>query len=392
MPRLQGPLSLVAALSLIASACGSAPAASEAAVAGLVSAPPASSAPAAPTAPPDLAGLLRDRFASITSGDQRVTGTLRIGEMQATFDGTLSVNGPDTTMSLAMTVGGTVTVEQRTKVAGARFVKHGDGPWLKDVGADSSGSADLQGELEAALVAAVDLDAGASGTAPHRLASTVASFDPSRFGFAIPGQATPGTGTITFRAMPDGAPVSVTIAGTWMAPSGKELLDASMEINLEFTRINSRPVIAAPADVWTSFTSEGLGYSQAVPPTFDHVTDAGTEYFLGPDDRAGDFGTARLSTSGYKLNTLAESELESWTTELSVIKSTNEATTLGGERARLLSASGRSKKLGGKVTVYEAIAVHGKHYYIVFWIGPTAGAALGQPMMKQLLASFAFTK
>lgn len=385
-------LSLVGAISLVLAACQPGPATSPASTAPSgPSASPVAVATVVPTTPTDLARLLREQFAAITSGDQHLTGTLRIGDVQATFEGTQRVNGPDSMSTLATTVGGIVSTEQRAKVAGIRYVKRGDGPWLKDAPAAAQG-ADLHAELERAIASAVDLDAGSGSVAPHRLASTVASFDPSRFGFTSAGQATPGTGTITFRVRPDGTPVSVTIAGTWRAPSGQQKVDGSLELTLEFTRINNRPVITAPPDVWTSFTSEQLGYSLAVPANFDHVKDSGSDYFVGPTAAAGSFGVGRSPTSGFDLNVLAQGELGVWMQALGVRKGTNEAITLGGERARLLSVSGRSRDLGGKATIHQAVAVRGKHYYIVLWVGPTAGAADALTTMKQLLVTFTFTK
>jgi hypothetical protein len=44
------------------------------------------------------------------------------------------------------------------------------------------------------------------------------------------------------------------------------------------------------------------------------------------------------------------------------------------------------------VTVYEAVAVRGKYYYVVLWVGPTDRAAAALGMMQQLVATFAFSR
>jgi hypothetical protein len=384
------PLRLIApalVLGLVLGACQSATTPSSAA-----SAPPTPVVTAGPTTTPlpDVAALLRAQLAAITSGDQRLTGTLRVGDIQATFEGTQSTNGPDSSSSLSTTVGGVVSTEQRTKVAGARYVKRGNGPWLED--ASPAGSADLRAAFEQALSSAVDLDATIASSAAHRLSSTVPSFDPSRYGFAAAGAATPGTGTITFRARADGTPLSVTIQGTWKAASGSATVEASLDLTIEFTTLNNRPRISAPTDVWTTFVSDRFGFSHAKPATFDHRKDKLYDYFIGPTASAGYFATSRTTSDGYELNTIAASELAGLKTALGAKTAANEALTLGGERARLLSVSGSSKKLGGKVTVYEAVAVRGKYFYVVLWVAPTdrSDAVLG--MMRQLLATFAFSR
>jgi len=373
-------------LSLVLGACQSATTPSSGA-----SAPPTPVVTAGPTTPPlpDVAALLRAKLASITSGDQRLTGTLRIGDVQATFEGTQSVNGPDSSTSMATTVGGVVSVEQRIKVAGVRFAKRGSGPWLED--ASPVDSANLQAAIEQALSAAVDLDATIAGAAAHRLSSSVASFDPSRYGFGA-AAATPGTGTITFHAEADGTPLSMTIQGTWMATSGGATVEGSLEVTIAFTTLNNRPRITAPADVWTTFTSDRFGLSFAQPATFDYSKDKWYDYFTGPTASSGYFATARTTSGGFKVNTIAASELAGWKAQLGAKSAANDAITLGGERARLLSVSGASKKLGGKVTVYEVVAVRGKYLYLVFWIAPTTGADAALAMMQQLVTTFAFAR
>jgi len=360
---------------------------------------PSSAAPGSPTTVvtagptttplPDVAALLRAKLAAITSGDQRLTGTLRVGDVQATFEGTQSTNGPDSSSSMATTVGGVVSTEQHIKVAGVRFAKRGIGPWLED--GSPAGSGDLHAAIEQALSAAVDLDATITGPAAHRLSSSVPSFDPSRYGFAA-AAATPGTGTITFQAKADGTPLSVTIQGTWVAASAGTTVDGSLELTIAFTTLNSRPRITAPADVWTTFTSDRFGFSHAQPATFDYSKDKWYDYFTGPTASSGYFATARTSSRGSKLNTIAASELAGLKTALGAKSTANDAITLGGERARLLTVSGVSKELGGKVTIYEAVAVRGKYFYMVVWVAPTAEADAALGMMRQLLTTFAFAK
>ena len=377
------------ALSLVLLACqgGSSPSGGAGASPGATG--HGASAPASSSTGPatDVAAALREQLEAATSGEQRMSGTLRVGDIQATFESTSSSNGPDSTLVMSTTVGGVVSTEERAKVAGARYLRRGDGPWLNDSSTDENPG--VGAAFKRALASVRDLDANASGSAPHRLVSDTLEFDPVEFGFAAAGQASPGTATFTFMTEPDGTPLSVLVEASWMARSGGGNDDASLDLTIEFVALNNGPAIKAPGDVWSMFSSDRFGYAYATPPAFNANGTKGYDGFIGPGATSYIL-SSRAPSQGNGLNVIAESELATWQQQLQASDGTSDVITLGGEPARLLSVSGRSPDLGGKVSVYEAVAVKGKYFYVVVVVTPREDASSGRLLARQVLATFSF--
>jgi hypothetical protein len=378
------------ALSLVLGACQGASSPSDGAgvtpgATGLgATAPPSSSTGPAT----DVAAALREQLEAVTSGEQRLSGTLRVGDIQATFDGTSRSNGPDSRFIMSTTVGGVVSTDERAKVAGARYLRRGEGPWLSDTSTDENVGVDAA--VKQALASVRDLDANASGSAPHRIVSDTLAFDPVAFGFAAAGQASPGTAIFTFMATPDGTPLSVLVEASWMVRSGAGNDEASLHLTIEFVALNNAPTITAPADVWTMFSSDRFGYAYATPATFNSNGTKGYDGFVGPGATSY-IVSSRTPSQGNALNVIAESELATWRQQLQAAEGTSDVVTLGGEPARLLSLSGRSPDLGGKVSVYEVVAVKGKFFYALVLVARREDASAARLMARQLMATFSFT-
>lgn len=353
-----------------------------------IASPQASASPTA-TAAPDVAKLLAARFAAITSGEQRLTGTFRVGDVQATFEGTQATNGPDTSSSLSTTLAGAVTTEQHVKVAGTRYVQRGVGPWLVDTAAASSG--DFSSGLQKALDSATDLDATSPDATTHHLQSKAQSFDPVAFGFAAVGQAGGGSATYTFVARTDGTPLSVEIKATWKQAAGSATVDATLDLTLEFTRLDNRPRIVPPTDVWVVYESSVNYYSIAHPQDFDYTHDGDTDAFVGPDSKHVAYVLRDKLPAGATLNQVAGNELRAIERLLGARTGTNEAVSTNGLSGRLLTITGASKAYGGKVVAYEALLVRGRLLYLVGFIAPVADGAANCTTLNALLASFRAT-
>ena len=342
---------------------------------------PAVLAPSA-TPGPDVAALLADRYAAVTSGELTLEGTLVIGTTQATFRGASRSNGPDEASTLTMIVGGRASTEQRVRLAGTRYVQRGNGPWLLDTNAPSG--SDLEGALKAALKAAKDLDAGKLGAANHRVVAANQPFDPANFGFTAP--SAKGTATYSFLAKADGTPVSVIIAATWRQPSGEQTVDASLDLTLTFGRLNTKPAIAAPTPVWQAFVSDRWAYSVAYPSDYDYSKDKEADYFLAPS--FGLVSVARVDSAGYTLNEFAQAALAESKKALNAKTATNQAATLGGVKARLLTVGGTNA--GVKVTTFEVLAVKGKYVYDMVWFSEAGDEAAALATFTQMMSTFKF--
>ncbi|HUQ44651.1 MAG TPA: hypothetical protein VM451_09630 [Candidatus Limnocylindria bacterium] len=336
-----------------------------------------------PTAAPDTAALLAAEYAKVTSGELRLDGTLRIGDVQATFVGVSKSNGPDESSTLTTTLGSQASTEQRVRVAGRRYVQRGGGPWLVDPSTGGgSGFSDL---LKNALKAAVDLDAGVAGAANHRVEAADQPFDAVSAGFAK--TATNGRATYTFLAKPDGTPVSVKLAATWTQPGQTGDVDAALDLTMAFTGLNTKPAVAAPSPVWQSFVSDRWDYSVAYPNDYDYDKDKDADYFIAPTYGAVSVG--RGDADGYTLNQVATSELVLAKQLLKAKNGTNEAATLGGIKARAITVSGTND--GVKVIYFEVIAVHGKNVYAVVWFGEEGDNEAQRAVFSQMLSTFQFT-
>jgi hypothetical protein len=346
--------------------------------------PAVSAAVPSSTPGPDVVTLLAEQFGKVTSGGTTMTGTLRVGDLQATFTSSGLFNGPDSTQTISTTVGGVTATQQSATVSGQRYLQVGEGPWLSNESSAEKGDA-LNAELKLALAGGRDLDAGAAGTASHTIEAADRPFDPSILGFDA--RASGGRATFTFEARPDGTPVSVGIDATWRQADGADGVDASLEMVLTFTGLNSGPRIAAPADVWERFSSKRWAFSGAHPSDFDLTSDDELDLLVGVD---GTFVTlARGSNQGSGLNVLANSEVALLKRMLDTRTVTNDAIAVGGLKGRLLSAKGTSRELGGKVVVHEAIAVQGKFAYVFLWVSKASSEATSLATFRQLISTIA---
>jgi hypothetical protein len=273
-------------------------------------------------------------------------------------------------------------------VAGFRYVKSGNGPWLTDTSPESSSQ--LGNELNRLAKLVTDAGTEQRGSATvHRLTTPAGStLDPGVFGLGG-GAASDLAGTIVFFALDDGTPSAVTIHLTWTQPGGTTAIHGELSIDIAFSQLGVPHLIKAPAHVWPVFASTSNAYRMAYPDDFSTTTVETIDYF---EATTGAFvGVGRDAVGSSTLNGDVSAEIALIKKNYNTSTVTNEAATLGGATARFLTATGTHPASKQKVTLYEALAVHGKYIYYVFWIGPPDSAAPDLVTFRQMLSTFAFS-
>ena len=359
--------------------------------------PSASTAPAvtdspsaAPTASPqpsvDVVGLFAAKIDEYDSGVSTFEGTARVGAIQFSMSGTSTFDGPDTKGKTTTIIGGVSSTEETSRVAGTTYRKMGDGPWVIS---PTTAGGDLNSELfENADSFRDEGTVTRDGELVHELvASSESGFDPA----AIFGDAegiSNVEGSPSFFVTDDGTPVGAMLDLTWRQVVGEETVDGSMAFELTFSQHNAPQTIRAPEDAWTRFTSDRWDYSVAHPSDYDYDMEKDYDYFFGPASSF--YGASRASNRGFTLNLIAQSEVASFKGLLNTDSVTNEEIRVGGLQGRLLSATGKSADLGGKVVVYEVLVVKGKYVYSLTWFSDVGNEAADLITFKQAVSTMMF--
>ena len=379
-------LALVAGFAIVA--CQSAPPAtsSPAATTGAAS-PEATAAPSPTAAAVDVVPLFAAAMEDLDSGLVSLEGSATVGPVKVALSGSSTFDGPDSMSTFTTTVGGSSSVVETVKVAGAAYTKAGDGPWLP---APTTQGKDLTKALKDGAAESLT-DKGTEtqdGLLVHKLeASSGSAFDPSVFLSSATGVSNV-KGTTTFYCTDDGTPIGAAIELTWTQAAGTQTLDSSMAFEIKFRALGTAQTIRAPESVWKRFDVVKRGYSIAHPPDYDYTARRGFDYFIGPDDSF--YFGSRSETQGFTLNIVAKSETGSIKSLLGTKTVSNEEITMGGLPGRLLSAKGSSADLGGKVVFYEAVIVKGKFFYFVAWVSAQGDEAADLALFRQVVATFQF--
>jgi hypothetical protein len=350
---------------------------------------PTTAAIATPTPEPsiDVAPLFAESIAALKTGVVTFDGLVIVGDIQVTMSGATTFSGPDSTTATTTALGGVSTTVETVKVAGRQYARTGDGPWLEKV---ASNRPDLTEQLLGDPSNLTDLGTEMrAGQRVHRLEADRADFDPAALLASVEGVSAVEA-DIAFFALDDGTPVGAILEVSWLQASDDGSVDGSMALEMGFSQLGRPQTIRAPADVWTSFASERWGYAFAHPADYDHSSDKGYDYFFGPGDSW--LSSARGKTFGYTLNVIAKAEMAGLKKALGAKSGTNEALTMGGIKGRLVTVAGKSKDLGGRYTVYEAIVVKGKFAYYVAWFSPAGSEAADLATFRQLVSTFALTQ
>jgi hypothetical protein len=341
-----------------------------------------------PTPVPDVSAAFRTQFAAISSGVMELSGQATVGPVQLTVTGTTTFNGLDSSDVSTTTVSGVATIVNHVQTGGKRYVKKGNGPWLVDTSPAPSGS--LSKEL--ARVAALVTDAGLDthgGLPAHRLvppAGTV--FDPSTLGLGS-SAAADATVTVIFFAEDDGTPVAVNLDATWSQAAGGATVAVHMVLDIALSQLGVTHVIRVPDHVWTSFKSKRFGFRIAYPDDFDYSKGKTVDFFTGPFGQY--VGGSRQSTRGFSLNSIVSQVSPAIKRDFHAKSVKNEAFTLAGAKARLLTFSGGVNSAKVKVVLYDVWCVKGSYVYELFWVSAVGNEANDLAAFKQILATFAFS-
>jgi hypothetical protein len=379
----------VVLVALIVVGCGSgAPASPEPTPSATPAATPGAAATVAPSPSPDVAGAFRAAFAGMSSGVMTMTGRVTVGDVQLMITATNTFSGPDSSAVATRTIGGVVTSTSTIRVAGSRFVKTGSGPWLVDT--SPVPTTELGTELSRLAAAASDAGTEVRGTVTvHRLTpASGASLDPASFGMGDSG-ITNVTSDVVFFALDDGTPNAVAIQLAWSQPSGSSSMDGGLQVEITFSQLGQPHFIQAPAHVWPVFSSKTNAFAMAYPDDFGTSLYKGVNYFDAPSGAVVGVGRS-AAPSGTTLNASASYEASLIKKNYRAVTVKNDGTTLGGVRARFLSANG-TDTAKAKIVMYEVLAIKGKYLYFVFWFGRAGNEAADRATFEQMLSTFAFS-
>jgi hypothetical protein len=351
---------------------------------------PATTAPSAiPTAtlapspsPVDVSSLFLPQIANVTRGVLDVTGSVTVGAQTGAVGGTIAFIGSDSDQVLTIAIGASTSTSETIHLAGQAFAKQGDGPWFLDPKPPVAGK-DLMSVLKGVTTLRDTATETRNGVLVHKLelpAGTVV--DPVAFGLTDPSMKSPAV-SIVFYADETGMPISIHLDVTWSQASGATTIPASMELELRFTP--SSPSFQAPTNVWSRFTSTRFHYAMARPADWDVSTsDKMVDRFQGPADAFILVDRIKVP-SGTILNDAARGEIAALRKGGFALL-TNQATTLGGQPARLLAFRGKA------YVGYVAVTLRGGYGYESFWFDHTGHEATDLALYRQMLATFTFTK
>jgi hypothetical protein len=383
------PARLIAVLAVLALAgCQSTPPATSSPVAPTsVSTPEITAAPPSPTAAAavDVVKAFAAKANDLDSGVISFEGTERVGLVQVQLSGSSTFSGPDNRTLTTTTVGGVQTQVETVQVAGKRYVKNGDGPYLEVPIVASSG--DLGSQVNAAAKGALT-DQGTEqrqGQTVHKLVPAAsAGFDPTSLVSGVSGVEGLAAG-VAFYVAEDGTPVTATITATWTQKVGGQSVNASLEFNLVFSHVGQAQTVNIPTDVWQRFSSPRYQFSMARPAEWT--------YFKGKDNDEFDAPyyayilANRHKTNGVTVNAIAKFEASSLKSFIGGKPVANDGATVGGATGRLLSGSGKAKSLGKTVQTYEAVIVKGAFVYYILWVSEAGHAADDLALFREMLGT-----
>ncbi|HTK46211.1 MAG TPA: hypothetical protein VL749_12775 [Patescibacteria group bacterium] len=371
-------------------ACESAPQATPTSAASSSAASPeVTTAPSPTTEPVDVVKLFTDRADDFDSGVVTFEGTVTVGLVQVRLSGNSTFSGPDNRTITATTVGGVQAQVETIQVAGKRYLRNGEGPWLEVPVTSSSG--DLTSQVGSAAKGSLR-DEGTEqrqGQTVHKLVPTsTAGFDPSSLLSSVSGVEGMKV-DLAFFVAEDGTPVTAAIGATWSQKVATQSVAGSLQVDLVFSHMGQAQTVTIPSGVWQRFSSSRYHFQVARPPDWTYFKAKDADEFDAPY-YAYVLGN-RHKTQGATLNAIAKVEATALKSFVGGKAVSNEAGTLGGATARFLSASGKSKQLGKTVQVYESIAVKGGFVYYVLWVSEVGHADEDLALFEQILGTFGFS-
>ena len=308
---------------------------------------------------PFLAILTAPSFAAHCT----ISGKLTVGSTPYALSGAYDVGGHDSHQVLTVATPGTPQTSELIDAAGVAYVKRG-GLWFEKPATDATSSKDLASALRTML------DVRDTGTElkDGRLLHHLESRSGARIPLSAIGSADPagdGTASIDFYVEDDGTPVLMEIDAAWTQVSGSTRQPASMAIEYHFVTVGQPVAIAAPPQVWSTFSSKRFGYVLAYPSDWEATQSPKKSQ---PDsilsaDNAGVF-VNRYPSNGYSLNAITAAYVKTIKrtgTKASV--ASNTAVTVDGSKARRIEWTAVYK--GTREWDIDVLIVRGKNVYLV---------------------------
>ena len=378
---------LVAAVAL--AACQSAPQSTGPAASAPAATNAASVAPTPTAVPVDVVRLFTEKAGDFDSGVVNFSGTATVGLVQVKLSGNSTYSGPDNRTVTTTTVGGVQADVETIQVAGKRYLKNAEGPWLQVPVATSSG--DLTSQVGTAAKGSLR-DVGTEerqGQTVHKLVpSSSAGFDPSALLSSVKGAEGMHV-DLAFYVAEDGTPVAATIEATWTQTVGEQAVNGSLSFDLLFSHMGQSQTVKIPTDVWQAYSSTRYHFTMARPAEWTYFKAKDADEFDAPYYAY--VLVNRHKTQGLTLNAITKAEVSAVKTFVGGKAVSNEAGTLGGATARFLTASGKSRQLDKTVQLYEAIAVKGGFVYYAIWVSEVGHADEDLALFREMLGTFGYS-
>ncbi len=337
-----------------------------------VGTPSVSSSP--PDAVPAFLAIVQDpRF----SGRYTSTGTFRFGSQPVRVTGHGRFIGHDSVdVSTASLRGQKVTVIDIT-ANGTDYEKVEDGPWVERPVAHVDAILDR-------LTTAEDLRIETKAGLPLHHLRPPEGFEiiPSDLGLQDEG-VSGLEASIDMFAKDDGTPVVIMISAAWTQPEGRVRGTQTYQLS----DIGSPVSVAAPTNVWKTFTSLRSGYRISYPSDWSSEKRAGTQLFSAPSGAR--VGISALSVPpGAGLNQVVRAEIAADLRRFGPLEA-HERIVIGGERAHLLTF--HSKIYGMQTFVLVAVALHGSQRFGAFWVSRSGSESADRAMFHKFLSTVEFT-
>ena len=320
-----------------------------------------------------LAILHDSRF----SGQYTSAGTIRFGSQPVRVTGHGRFIGHDSVDVSTASVGGQTFTVVGITANGTDYEKVGDGPWVERPGSHVD-------EILDRLTTAEDLRIETKAGLPLHHLRPPEGFEiiPSDLGLQDEG-VSGLEASIDMFVKDDGTPVVIMISAAWTQAEGR----ARGSQTYRLSDIGSPVSIAAPTNVWKTFTSLRSGYRISYPSDWSSEKRAGTQVFSAPSGAR--VGISALSVPpGAGLNQVVRAEIAADLRRFGPLEA-HERIVIGGERAHLLTF--HSTISGTQTLVLMAVALHGSQEFGVFWGSRSGSESADREMFNRFLSTVEFT-
>jgi hypothetical protein len=208
-----------------------------------------------------------------------ILGDMKAAAIEFEIGGTYRFKAGDWSSKIILTFSGGTQVEEYVNADGQKYKRTGEGVWFNN---DSPNDGLDFGQFTAQLV-----DEGVEtrrGQELHRLTIGDAELDPAFFGIT-PEEGTDVKGSMEFFASDEGVLEIMAMELSAQILSNGQSVPVDMAMDLVRDATPAAFTIAAPAVSWTSYTSEGLGFTMAYPSawTLEAPLEDGTELYVSDD-------------------------------------------------------------------------------------------------------------